>query len=224
VVKIPRFGFCLGWVLLAAAPLPAQTAQHPSKSSSGERCGPVENQVLSCPRFGFSYKVPFGWVDRTAELGERDEPADSDASGQSASQTLASSAGSVTLLAVFERPPGAPGDTINSAAVVAAEPLGNYPGLKTAADYFGPLSELAEQRGFKVVHEPYWFAIGSKQLVRGEFSKARGKLAMWQSSLVMIEKGYVVSFTFLGGSEDELEELIGALSFRARTPSVPAHK
>jgi hypothetical protein len=38
---------------------------------------------------------------------------------------------------------------------------------------------------------------------------------MWQSSLVMIEKGYIVSFTFVGGSEDEVNELIGNLSFGA---------
>ena len=36
---------------------------------------------------------------------------------------------------------------------------------------------------------------------------------MWQSSLVMIDKGYIVSFTFVGGSEDEINDLIGKLSF-----------
>jgi hypothetical protein len=40
-----------------------------------------------------------------------------------------------------------------------------------------------------------------------------GKLTMWQSSLVMMEKGHFVWFTFIGGSEDEVEELIGNLSF-----------
>jgi hypothetical protein len=55
--------------------------------------------------------------------------------------------------------------------------------------------------------------------VRGDFSKERGKLTMWQSSLVMIEKGYIVSFTFAGGSEDELEDLIRGLSFAARAQS-----
>src|SRR5260370_1082644 len=87
---------------------------------------------------------------------------------------------------------------------------------KTDADCFGPITELAEQRGFKAVSEPYAVLIGSKQLVRGDFSKERGKLTMWQSSLVMIDKGYIVSFTFVGGSEDEIEELIGNLNFAAR--------
>jgi hypothetical protein len=120
-----------------------------------------------------------------------------------------------TLLAVFERPPAAPGDTINSAVVILAESLADYHGIKTAADYFGPITELAEQRGFKVENEPQAFAVGSKQLVRGDFSKERSKLTMWQSSLVMIDKGYIVSFTFVGGSEDEVDELIGNLSFGA---------
>jgi hypothetical protein len=120
---------------------------------------------------------------------------------------------SETLLAIFERPPGAPGETINSAVVIAAESLTSYHGIKTAADYFGPISELAEQRGFKVVNEPQEFAIGTRHLVRGDFSKERGKLTMWQSSLAMIDKGSIVSFTFLGGSEDEVEDLIARLSF-----------
>jgi len=33
----------------------------------------------------------------------------------------------------------------------------------------------------------------------------------------MIEKGYIVSFTFVGGSEDEIESLIGNLSFGMQT-------
>jgi hypothetical protein len=41
---------------------------------------------------------------------------------------------------------------------------------------------------------------------------------MFQSTLVVIEKGYVVSFTFIGGSEDEVEELIGNLQLAYARP------
>jgi hypothetical protein len=102
--------------------------------------------------------------------------------------------------------------------VIAAESLADYHGIKQAADYFGPITELAQQRGFKVVNEPYAFKVGTKQLVRGDVSKERGKLTMWQSSLVMIEKGYIVSFTFVGGSEDEVQELIERLNFVVQPP------
>jgi hypothetical protein len=37
----------------------------------------------------------------------------------------------------------------------------------------------------------------------------------------MIEKGYIISFTFVGGSEDEIDQLIGQLIF---TRTAPAHK
>ena len=120
------------------------------------------------------------------------------------------------MLAVFERPPDAPGETINSAVVIAVENLASYPGLKTPADYFGPITEIAEQQGFKAEAGPYSFAVGAKQLVRGDFSKMRGKLPMRQSSLVMIEKGNIISFTFIGGSEDEVEDLINSLNFGVR--------
>jgi hypothetical protein len=207
---------------LGVGVLPAQTrkAATSSKLIAEKKCGPLDGQLLDCPKFGFSYKVIFGWVDRTADMQQDENLPDQSASESSTATSPpadqpkpASSDSSKTLLAVFERPPGAPGETINSAVVIAAEPLANYHGVKTAADYFSPITELAEQRGFKVINEPHVFVLGAKQLVRGDYSKERGKLTMWQSSLVKIEKGYIVSFTFIGGSEDEVNDLISGLVF-----------
>ena len=208
--------------LLAVGILPAQTrkAATSTKSIVQKKCGPLDGQLLNCPKFGFTYKVIFGWVDRTEDMqqGESlpDQPENESAKGTSSvadQPKPASSESSKTLLAVFERPPAAPGDTINSAVVIAAEPLANYHGIKTAADYFSPITELATQRGFKVINEPHVFAVGAKRLVRGDYSKERGKLTMWQTSLVVIEKGNIVSFTFIGGSEDEVNDLISDLVF-----------
>jgi hypothetical protein len=184
------------------------------------QCGPLADQTLHCARFGFAYKVLFGWVDRTADMNadaqSQPDTNQDENSATNKSSEPASSTGSETLLAVFERPPAASGDSINSAVVIAAEPLTNYHGVKTAEQYFGAISELAEQRGFKAVSDPYSFSVGSKQLVRGDFSKQRGNLTMYQTSLAMIENGYIVSFTFIGGSEDEVSDLISNLSFGAR--------
>jgi len=74
---------------------------------------------------------------------------------------------------------------------------------------------VAELSGLKAVGDPYIFSVGSKQLVVGDFSKERGMLTIRQSSLVMIENSNIVSFTFVGGSEDEVEELIENLEFGA---------
>lgn len=158
-------------------------------------------------------------MDRTADMKEQPEPGkaedvESEKNGTAgADHATADSGKSDTLLAVFERPPQAPGETVNSAVVIAAESRENYPLIKTAADYFGPITDVAEQRGLKAVGEAYAFSIGTRQLVRGDFSKERGMLTIRQSSLVMIEKGEIVSFTFVGGSEDEVEELIENLKF-----------
>ncbi len=118
-----------------------------------------------------------------------------------------------TLLGVFEHPPEATSDTINSAIVIAAESASAYPGLKDAAQYFGLLSDVIKAQGFKVVEEPYPSTVGAKQLVRGDFSREMGKLTMFQSSLVMLSKGYAVSFTFIGSSQEEVDNLIANLSF-----------
>src|SRR5262249_60398025 len=112
------------------------------------------------------------------------------------------------LCAVFEPRPEDTGDSLTPAVTIAAESVATYPGLKTAGDYLGPLTELTTGKGFKVANEPYEFNVGTRTLVRGDFTKATGKLTMHQSSLVMLQKNFVVSFTFIGGSEDEVNELI----------------
>ncbi|HMK22324.1 MAG TPA: hypothetical protein VK466_08305, partial [Terriglobales bacterium] len=148
--------------------------------------------VYRDPQFAFTYKVPYGWVNRTAQM--QDPAADPQQSK--------------LLLAVFERPPEAVGDTINSAVVIAAESVASYPGLKAAADYVGPLTELTTSKGFKTVGEPYEVSVGSTSLVRLDFSRELGKLTMYQSSLVLVRNKFVVSFNFIGGTADEVEELI----------------
>jgi hypothetical protein len=131
----------------------------------------------------------------------------------------AASSGSV-LLAAFSRPPEATGEDVNSSIVIAMESSASYPGLKDAAQYFGPLTEVATAQGFKVVNEPYQFLSGTKMLVRGDFAKERGTRAMHQTTLVMLGRGYAISFTFIAGTEDEREELIQGLSFRAQASTL----
>jgi hypothetical protein len=152
--------------------------------------------------FAFTYKIPFGWVDRTKQM--QDDSADA--------------AKSKLLLAVFERPPEVTGDTVNSALVITAESATSYPGLKTAADYLGPLTELTTSKGFKSDGGPYQFSVGTTPLVRADFVKNLGKITMHQSSLILLRKGFVLSFTFIAGTEDELDELIEKLSFGAAKP------
>lgn len=185
---------------LALMTVPATGAQTVSTSAengphSAIDPGTLQNGIYRNITFGIHYKVPFGWVDRTEQMRE------------------GSSDKSLLLLEAFERPPEAGGDSVNSAVVITAENVSVYPGLKSAADYFEPLTQITDSKGFHVVNPPYAFAAGSRQLVRGDFNKGEGKAAIYQSSLVVLEKGYVVSFSFLGGSQDEVDELIGGLSF-----------
>jgi hypothetical protein len=124
---------------------------------------------------------------------------------------------------VFERPPESPGDSVNSAVVVAAEEVASYPGLRSPEQYFGPLTEVIKSKGLTVVNEPYEFRVGETELIRGDFSKPLGNLTMHQSTLVIIDKGYVVSFTFIGGSEDEVDQIIEGLKFATKAAIAP-HK
>ena len=167
----------------------------------------MNDGVYRNPFFGFSYKAPYGWVDRTQDMQQGGEPGKS-----------------MVLLAMFERPPEAAGDTVNSAVVIAAESVALYPGLKTTADYFAPLTELTTSKGFKVVNEPYEYSVGTKPLVRGDFSKEMGKLTMYQASLVALQKGYVLSFSFVAGSSEEVDQLIEKLVFAVPRAAVAPKK
>jgi hypothetical protein len=181
---------------------PAPSSQPPAHAkSSAPQGGAIGNGIYRNSAFGFSYKIPYGWVDRTADM--QDDSADA--------------SNSRLLLSVFERPPEATGDTVNSAVVIAAEPPPT--GMSAAAEYFESLSVLATGKGFEAREGPREFSVGTTKLVRGDFSKARGTLTMYQTSLVTLEKGYAVSFTFIGGSEDEVNELIERLSFATRKPA-----
>jgi hypothetical protein len=166
-----------------------------------------DTQLYRNPTFAFRYQIPYGWVDRTKEMQEGDEPGKGE-----------------VLLAVFERPPEAIGDSINSAVVIASESAASYPGLKRAEDYLGPLTDLATAKGFKVEGEPYALDVESRHLLRADFSKTRegkanNELTMRQSTLVLVSKGQIVSFTFIAGSEDELDELMDGLHFGAAKSS-----
>lgn len=211
---LSRAAFCVLSTVLLACTLPAQQATKPTPAqpaTSAPDTGSVANGVYHNNAFRFSYKIPFGWVNRTQEMSED--------SNDSSTPDSAASKKSALLLGVFERPPESTGDSVNSAVVIAAEPASSYPGLRNPEQYFGPLTSLVKAKGLSVVNEPYDFPVGTMQLVRGDFSKPVGKLTMRQSTLVMMEKGYVVSFTFIGGSEDEVDEVVGYLSFDRRQAS-----
>jgi hypothetical protein len=203
-------------LLIALALVGGSLCQTPKTAGKGVKApkvaegdASITNGVYRNATFGFSYKIAYGWVDRTQEMA-------GDSNGDSTEAKK-----SVLLLAVFERPPVASGDSINSAVVIAAEAASSYLELRNEAQYFDLVTELAKSKDLKVVNEPYDFPLGAMQLVRGDFSKPLGNLTMHQSTLVMMQKGSFVSFTFIGGSEDEVDGLIESLSFNRKESPAP---
>jgi hypothetical protein len=206
-VTIAALVVCL--TLTGQAQRKTATAATPTAKSAAHNEDP---QLYRNPTFAFRFQIPYGWVDRTKEMLEGNEAGKAE-----------------VLLAVFERPPQATGDTINSAVVIASESAASYPGLKKAEDYLGPLTELATSKGFKAEGEPYALEVESRQLLRADFTKplsgktssveassvetSNDKLTMRQCTLVLLAKGQVVSFTFIAASEDELDDLMDGLHF-----------
>jgi len=206
-------------VTALALTLTAQTQRKTTPTPPAKSAAHHEDaQLYRNSTFGVRFQIPYGWVDRTKEMQEGNEAGKAE-----------------VLLAIFERPPQATGDTVNSAVVIASESAASYPGLKKAEDYLGPLTELATSKGFKAEGEPYTLEVESRQLLRVDFIKplsaktsgvetssvetSNDKLTMRQSTLVMLAKGQIVSFTFIAGSEDELDDLMDGLHFgTAKSP------
>jgi hypothetical protein len=199
-----RATVAVAFAVLLTSPLVAQTAQQPpsSKTTTPEP-GEITSGVYRNNSFGFSYRLPYGWVDRTSKMRE--------ASTDPAKETV--------LLGVFERPPEANGEGVNSGVVIAAETVISYPGLKSAAQYFGPLGEITTAKGLTPTNEPYEFPVDGKQIVRRDFVKQfGGGASMHQSTLAWLARGYVVSFTFIGSSDDEVLGLLEGLKFGTKAP------
>jgi len=193
------------WTLAAPAQQPPPAPSKPASSASLD-LGAVTDGIYRNSFFGFTLKLPFGWVDRTDVM--RDEP----------SSPAKAGTGEV-LLAVFERPPEATGSTVNSAIVVAAESISSYPELKNAAQYFEPINELTKSNGFTAINEPYEIPVDGMPIVRQDFRKKLNNATMHQSSLVALRKGYIVSFTFLAGSDDEVTQNLDYLRFGSARPT-----
>ncbi len=227
------FLICLALSAAVGAQAAAQSSSSPSSSTakrvnkngdpspgSGIDAGAVTNGVYRNKFLGLSCVIPPGWVLRTDEMNAHDEPREDEKDKPEAGQgspAPASSAGAKVLLAAFSRPPEAKGEDVNASILIVAESAAAYPGLKEAAQYFGPLIEVAKAQGFTLEEDPYDIAIGSKTLVRGDFRKDVGSRVMRQSTLAMLAHGYAISITVIGGTDDEVEDLVDGISFSPGT-------
>ena len=188
---------------------PARTAQNRDIDDGAVVSGVYRNKALA-----LACKIPEGWVLRTEEMNAREEGGDEKPSPQGAQRNTEN--GGRVLLAAFSRPPDAKGNEVNSSILIAAEPVSAYPGMTDAAQYFGPLTEVAKAQGFEEDEEPYEFAVGTKKVVRADFHKDVGSRVMRQSTLAFLAHGYAVSITVIGGTEDEVEELVNGVTFTGK--------
>jgi hypothetical protein len=206
---------CLAFLacsLASPAQQKAPPAHPPAKSEP-------DAQLYRNTTFAFRYQIPYGWVDRTKEMREQE------ASDKPDTKKSTNPGQGQVLLAIFERPPAATGETVNSAVVIAAESATTYPGLKKAEDYLAPLTELATSRGFKAEGDPAVIEIDARPLVRADFTRPLGvsrnndNLIMRQATLILLAHGQIVSFTFIASTEDDLETLIDNLHFGTAKPA-----
>ena len=187
-----------GTLLHAQSSSSSRTGKPASHAAVSPAAGSLSNGVYRNPFFSITCKVPYGWVDRTAEM-----------------QSEAEAGKSWVLLGTFEHPPEAASDKINSGIVMAAESLSVYPGMKSPGQYLHVLSEVTTGKGFKADGDPYEQTIGGRTMIRGDFSQSMGPVTMHQATLTTISKGYALSLTFIAGSADEIDDLVKGLTLGA---------
>jgi hypothetical protein len=187
-------------LLLATIAQTAPLAKSAAKTSLDYGSYDDSTHLYRNRTLGFACKVPYGWVDRTKSMN-------ADASDP---------AKGAILLAVFERPPEAATDGLNSTLLIAAEPVSSYPGLKTAEDYYAPLKEVATAKGLEPAGDPYDFAVGSRHLLRADFTRKTDRATIYQSTLVLVARGSILSFTAIAATEDDASQLLSGLSFTAQ--------
>jgi len=223
------FALMIAFAITGAAQTSQKPAAQPESSSSRQKktaptrlgadidAGTIANGVYRNRALAMTCKIPAGWVLRTDEMNARDEgdsePTQDKSSPQGTQRSTEGTRSGRVLLAAFSRPPEAKAADVNSSIVIAVESIETYPGLKEAAQYFGPLTEVAKAQGFTVDEDPYEIAIGAKVVVRGDFHKDVGSRVMRQSTLVFLARGYAVSITVIGGTEDEVEDLVEGVGF-----------
>jgi hypothetical protein len=204
----------------------AKQIKKPTAQDSTLDSGTITNGVYHNKSLALTCRIPPGWVLRTDELNARQkqeeekkeeekklENKEEQKPEDKPSTTPASSAGAKVLLAAFSRPPEARAEDVNASILIAAESAASYPGLTEAAQYFFPLTEVAKAQGFTPDEDPYEIAVGPKTLPRADFHKDVGTRVMHQSTLAMLAHGYAISITVIGGTDDEVEDLIDGLSF-----------
>jgi hypothetical protein len=208
--------FFLLTVIATGCVYPYAHAQNPPQTSNSTHSShrpaqpdsQQESNVYRNSAVGFRYNVIIGWVDRTREMQPEEKPEDAAHQGK-------------VLLAVFERPPEVQSDVINSGVVIAQESAASYPGLKAAADYVAPLTQLAVRQGFKADGDPSEVTIDARTLVQCDFKRVDDKRVAYQSTLILLQKATILSFTFIGASHNEVEDLIDRLSFQRGLSSKP---
>lgn len=202
----------------------SSTSKHPSTTHVRKRAiddssaldpGTVSNNVYSNRTFGFTCKIPVGWVLRTDEMNARDDDSASDEKSQPQGKQDSTDSKSRVLLAAFSRPPEARGEDINASIVIAVESASAYPGLKEAVQYLKPVEEVAKGQGLEVDQEPYEYTAGARVVTGEDFVKDVGTRELRQTTLVALERGWVISFTFIGGTEGERADLVEGLNFAA---------
>src|SRR5580698_6093457 len=113
----------------------SSSAQHARKAAPAAEsrldAGSLSNGVYRNPSFGFTCKIPAGWVLRTEEMnareGEDAAPAKNSRAALRAGGGGCPHTSSCVLLAAFSRPPAARGEDVNSSILIAAESASSYP-------------------------------------------------------------------------------------------------
>lgn len=182
----------------------------------------IENSVYSNEFFGFTLQIPDNWYTQNKEARQMLMDAGSEAlTGDDKNLKAAmdaSKAKAGNLLSVFRHPLGTP-VAFNANLICIAEQIEQFPGIKTANDYFYHVRQLAQKGQMEITFadKSYPETLGGIEFNILEDQISLGEMVIKQKHYVAIMKGYALDFIVTFETQEDLESLqqmLQTLSFQ----------
>jgi hypothetical protein len=178
--------------------------------------GVVKDGVYSNRYFHFSVAYPADWVvhgDATnTQLKEvaKERATSSGALSSASSEVILKN--TYQLLTAFQYPLGTPGVELNSGFMIVAENVSHAPGIVSGRDYVITTRPLMLKLGAQPVQdEPDALVLSGRKFFRQDYVTEVGGLAVRQTTIITIIKGFALGFIMTGKDPQVVNEAAKAL-------------
>jgi hypothetical protein len=161
--------------------------------------------------FNFAYTPPKDWVIHDEAVKKRIHERAQEEAARTNSLPQLKQTYALLLISRYPRPTAE--IMVNATIIVAAEKITHLPGQPTAKDYLLSLRAPKAQRGVRAVREELLpFRVGDLEFLRDDYSGEIAGITIREALFVSVKKGYALIFSFTGGDEKSVEEMVKTMN------------